>query len=110
MRLLPMTNRRFGRRIRTAVRIKLRAGEITPEQAARLVRGSHNHEIVARWRHTLSKPQFNPPWVKKDPKLLTGIDWKRIWEWLMDNWPTILKILLSLLVFLDAPKVSDDCS
>jgi len=35
-----------------------------------------------------------------DESVKTGINWSNIWSWLLDNWPAILKVLLSLLVFL----------
>jgi len=106
MRRIPFTERRLARRIRTAVRIKLRRWEINEDQARRLLAGSRDPGVVRRWRKTLEEdPKCQAPWVDKDPELLTGIDWKSIWNWLLDNWPMILKILLSLLVFLgDNPE------
>jgi hypothetical protein len=101
-----MSNRRLARRIRLACRVKLRAGEMTDDQARRVVAGSHDHETVALWKATLEKPQYEAPWINSDnpPGVWTGLDWSRLWDWLIDNWPMILKVLLSLLVFLDAPK------
>jgi len=33
----------------------------------------------------------------------TGIDWEAIIQWLKDNWLTILKLILSLIVVLEPP-------
>lgn len=102
----PMTNRRLARRIRLACRLKLRAGEMTADQARRVVAGSRDDVTVALWKTNLEKPQYGAPWISSDnpPGIWTGLDWSRLWDWLLDNWPAILKLLLSLLVFLDAPK------
>jgi len=104
-----MTNRRFARRIRLACRVKLRAGEMTQDQAQRVVAGSHDHDTVALWKTTLEKPQYGAPWLGTDnpPGIWTDSGWgSKLWDWLIDNWPMILKVLLSLLVFLDTPKDS----
>lgn len=107
----PLTDRRLARKIRRAVRVKLRRGEINEDQAHRLTAGSRDANVVARWRKTLEQPVYGAPWVGKDPKVLTGIDWASIWAWLMDNWPTILRVLLSLLVFLgENPDETDSPS
>lgn len=102
--LLPMSDRRLARKIRRAVRFKRRRGEINEDQARRLLEGSRDAGVVKRWRITLEQPIYQAPWVGKDPEILTGIDWATIWQWLLGNWPTILRILLSLLVFLDEEK------
>lgn len=96
----PLNNRRFARRIRLAVRLKLRRGDISPEQARRLNEGSRDIGVVKRWRTALSDPKFKAPWLESDPSVWTGINWSNLWDWLIDNWPTILRLLLSLLVFL----------
>ena len=100
MKRIPLTERRFARTVRIAVRIKRRRGEINEDHARRLLEGSNDPGVVHRWKTTLEQPVYRAPWVGKDPELLTGIDWASIWSWILDNWPLILKILLSLLVFL----------
>ena len=103
MRRRPLNDRRFGRRIRLAVRYKLRRGDISADQARRLWEGSKDTRVVQEWREALSDPQFKAPWLDTDPNVWTGINWSNLWDWLLDNWPTILRILLSLLVFLGEP-------
>lgn len=93
-----MSDRRLARRIRLAVWYKSRRGEINPDQARRIREGCKDPAVVKRWRTTLEQPTYGAPWIDTDLK--TGINWDRVWTWLMDNWPAILKVLLSLLVFL----------
>jgi hypothetical protein len=101
-----MNNRRLARRLRLAIRVKSRRGELTADEARRLKAGTRDAKQVEIWKKNLEHNVWGAPWLGKDPELMTGLDWSRIWTWLMDNWPTILKLLLSLLVFLDAPKDS----
>jgi len=79
---------------------------MTADQARRVVAGSHDYETVALWKANLENPVYKAPWIDSTnpPGIWTGLDWSNLWDWLMDNWPTILKLLLSLLVFLDAPR------
>jgi len=97
--LQPMSDRRFARIIRRMARSKYRKDEITHEDLKKLVRGSRDFEIVARWRAELSQPQYGAPWRGQEA-VLTEINWASIWEWLKKNWPTVLRLLLSLLVLL----------
>ena len=97
--MIPMTNRRFGRQVRRISRHKLRNGEMTQEEFDKIRAASWDMKIVERWRTHLEQPRYGAPWVGKG-ELLTGIDWASIWEWLTENWVTILQVLLSLLVFL----------
>lgn len=95
---MKLAERRLARQVRRAVRYKRRRGEITAEQATRLEAGSRDPGVVRRWRTTLEEQSYGAPWVDSDVK--TGLNWSNMWSWLMGNWPMILKILLSLLVFL----------
>lgn len=82
-----------------AVRWKSRRGEINPDQARRLQEGAKDSAVVRQWRKHLEQPKYGAPWMT-DESVKTGINWSNIWSWLLDNWPAILKVLLSLLVFL----------
>ena len=93
-----MSDRRLARRIRLVVRWKSRRGEINPDQAQRLQEGARDQAVIRQWRDALERPEYRAPWIGSDIK--TGIDWISVLAWLLDNWPTILKVLLSLLVFL----------
>ena len=96
----PLNNRRFARRVRLAARYKMRQGDLSPEQYHRIVAGSKDIGVVKRWRTALSEPKFQAPWLESAPDTWTGINWSNLWDWLIDNWPTILRLLLSLRVFL----------
>jgi len=91
--LLPMTNRRLGRQLRRAAQTKYDLGEMSMFDRDRIVDGSRDHETVTKWRKALDEQ--GAPWRGRD-ELLTGFDWPSIWEWLLANWPTILRVLLTI--------------
>lgn len=93
-----MNDRRFARKIRRMARIKTWQGEMSEYDLERIVKGSHDSATIKRWRAKIEEPRYGAPWV--GPGVSQGIDWTSVWEWLKQNWPMILKILLSLLVFL----------
>lgn len=98
-----MDNRRFARKIRRMARIKTRAGEMSRGDLERIIVASHKKDIVSKWRNKLELPMYGAPWMRQGL-----IDWTAIWEWLKNNWPAILQILLSLLVFLGEKSDEDN--
>jgi hypothetical protein len=93
-----MNDRRFARKIKRMARIQTRRGNMTDFDFDRIVKGCKSPEVVKQWRAKLEQPVYGAPWV--GPGVAKGIDWTSVWAWLKDNWPTILKLLLSILVFL----------
>ena len=92
----------FGRKVRRVARRQRRRGKIDQKTYKKIVEGSRNPATVAKWQAAVEKGVRGAPWLRK-----TGIDWRErlteIWEWFIENWPTILKIILSLLVFIEPP-------
>ena len=92
----------FGRKVRRVARRQLRRGKIDQKTYKKIAEGSRDPAIVEEWRSAVERSVPGAPWLVK-----TGVDWREklteIWEWLIENWPTILKIILSLLVFIEPP-------
>jgi hypothetical protein len=103
-----MNDRRFGRKVRRMARIKTWHGEMSEYDRDRIIKGSHDNATVKRWRAKLEQPVYGAPWV--GPGASQGIDWTTVWEWFKANWPAILKILLTLLVFLGDNPDEDSTS
>lgn len=92
----------FGRKIRRVARRQRRRGKIDRKTYQKIADGSRDPVTVAKWKKAVESGVPGAPWT-----LSTGMDWREmltaIWEWLIENWPTILKIILSLLVFIEPP-------
>ena len=92
----------FGRKVRRVARRQLRRGKIDQEIYKKIAVGSRDPATVKKWRSAVERGVSGAPWLVK-----TGVDWRErlteIWEWFIENWPTILKIILSLLVFIEPP-------
>ena len=97
--LLPMTDRRLGRQLRRVARTKYDLGEMNLEDRDRIIAGSRDGDTLVKWREALVAE--GAPWSGRDD-LLTGFDWPTIWSWLLANWPTILKVLLTILLLGDS--------
>ena len=93
-----MNDRRFARKIKRMANIQTRRGNMSEYDRDRLHKGCKSPETVKQWRAKLESPVYGATWV--GPSAAKGIDWPRMWEWLRANWPTILKLLLSVLVLL----------
>lgn len=103
-----MNDRRFARKIRRMSRIKTWHGEMSEYDRDRIIKGSYDNATVKRWRDKLEQPSYGAPWV--GPGVSQGIDWANVWAWFKANWPMILKLLLSLLVFLGDNPDEDNSS
>lgn len=90
----------FGRKIRRVARRQRRRGKISREEYQKIKDGSRDPIMVAKWKKAIESGVPGAPWT-----VSTG--WRdiftAIWEWLIENWPAILKIILSLLVFIEPP-------
>ena len=97
----------FGRKLRRVARRQRRHGKIDRKTYQKIVDGSRDPITVAEWKAAVERGVSGAPWTLK-----TGMDWREmltaIWDWFLENWPTILKIILSLLVFIEPPPQSDD--
>jgi hypothetical protein len=81
---------------RRAARMLMRHGdEMTPPQREAVERALADPVLLKRWADKVNE-------IKDQPSdLMQGIAWDRVWDWFKANWPTILKLLFSLLIMLD---------
>lgn len=84
---------RLGVGLRAAAKIQHKAGDISDDQYSRLVWASRDREAMERVLRQLTVNE----------NALGGIDWAGIRDWIIQNWPTILRIVLSIVILLD-PK------
>lgn len=91
----------FGRKARRVARRQRRRGKITRDEYNTVVEASRDPEKVAEWEAEVRK-QLGAPWETQG-----RIDLSAIWDWFIENWPTILKILLTLLAFVEEPKTEE---
>lgn len=89
----------FGRKARRVARRQWRRGLMSRDDFDKVIDASRDPDKVAQWEAEVRK-QLGAPW-----EIQGRIDWNAIWEWFIENWPTILKILLTLLAFAETPKV-----
>jgi methionine synthase II (cobalamin-independent) len=92
----------FGRKARRVARRQYRRGKITFEEYRKVREASRDPVMVAKWEAEVER-QLGAPWKAKG-----AIDWASIWEWFLENWPTILKILLTLLVFIEPNPMEEE--
>ena len=89
-----MTEHRLKRVTKRIARRQLRWGNITEIDYHKVIQLCNNPEKFEQYYQKMST-QPNP-W---QGKILTGIDWVGIWEWFIENWPAILKIILTIIMF-----------
>ena len=94
----------FARKARMVARRQWRRGQMSREDFLKVRRASRDPKVVAEWEAQV-KRQVGAPW-ETGPAY--AIDWHSIWEWFIKNWPAILKILLTLLVFVEVPEDADE--
>jgi len=97
----------FGNKIKRMARRQMRRGKINRETYDKIAKGSKDPTTVVKWKSEIERKIPGAPWLVKsadEPGLMS-----RIWEWLKENWPAILKLLLSLIVFLEPmPKAEPE--
>jgi hypothetical protein len=90
----------FGRKVRRVARRQYRRGIINHETYKKIKDGSRDSVMVQKWQNAVEQQVPGAPWLRKG-----DFDWaellQEIWDWLLENWPTILQIILSLLVFIE---------
>jgi hypothetical protein len=90
----------FGRKVRRVARRQRRHGKIDRDTYQKIVAGSRDPDTVVRWKAAIESRVPGAPWTIK-----TGADWRNklaeIWQWFLENWPAILKLLLTLMVFVE---------
>lgn len=95
----------FARKVRRVARRQYRHGKLDRNSYQKIVAGSHDPKTVMRWQAAVEKVP-GAPWLQKTK--MRSRDWQNIfaviWTWFIENWPAILKILLSLLMFVEPPK------
>jgi hypothetical protein len=74
----------------------------------RIAEDSRHPDKVAVWRTEVERKVVGAPWLVKGASPDDPTIWERIRDWIVANWPMILKIILSLLVFVEKPKLRDD--
>lgn len=97
----------FGRKVRRVARRQWRRGKLDRETYRKIVQGSRNPDLVAKWQVAIENGVSGAPWIQK-----TGSDWREmlteIWEWFLENWPEIMEILLTMLIFVKPPPTSKE--
>ncbi len=91
----------FGRKLRRVARRQRRHGKLSNADYRKIIDGSRNPETVKTWKTSIEKGVAGAPWTQKRGDW--GDIFSQIWDWLIKNWPAILKIILSLLVFAEPP-------
>ncbi len=98
----------FGRKLRRVARRQHRRGQLDQHTYDRVVKGSKNPKTVASWKAAVESQVRGAPWLQ-EPDEAEPSFFKKIWDWFIANWPTILSIILSLLVFVDErPKTREE--
>ena len=98
----------FGRKVRRHARRQMRRGQISTSDYERIAEDSRKPEKVAVWKKEVERKVVGAPWLVKGASPDDPTIWERIRDWLVANWPAILKIILSLLMFVEEPKLRDD--
>lgn len=81
---------------RRANRMLRRHGdEMTPPQREAVQRALADQVLLTQWNEKINEIKGQP-----EDNLMQGIAWDKVWDWFKANWPTILKLLLSLLVMI----------
>lgn len=92
----------FGRKIRRVARRQYRHNLIDYKTYQKVKTGSYDLATVQKWQEAIEQRVPGAPWLRKD-----DTNWvellQQIWEWLIENWPAILEIILTLLVFVEPP-------
>ncbi len=98
----------FGRKVRRHARRQMWRGQISKADYERIAKDSRHPDRVAIWRTEVERKVIGAPWLIKGASPDDPTIWERIRDWLVANWPMILKIILSLLMFAEEPKLRDD--
>jgi len=93
----------IGRLERQANRMLRRhSDELQPEEKLALERALHEPELMSKWCDKINGVCKGEPDNTPEYRLYgaNGEFVDKLWAWFKENWPTILKLLLSLVVLL----------
>jgi hypothetical protein len=79
----------FGRKARRVARRQYWRGKMTRAEYEQVKEACKDPEMVARWQAEVEQ-SYHTPW--REGRFDMGV----IWEWFKENWPAILKVLLTL--------------
>ena len=92
-----MTKRKLRRKVRKQARREYRKGNMTREQYGAAMAVTASDEALVELQNRIDEQQLDP-W--KNPQRLIGVDWREmlsnLWDWFIENWPAILKIILTI--------------
>ena len=97
----------LGRKIRRVARRQRRRGKLDRVTYEKIKSQSHSPQAVAGWKLAIESQCPTAPWIAKKGSEPDGII-ERIWAWLIANWPTVLRIIISLLILLDEPPKAEE--
>jgi hypothetical protein len=88
------------RRAERMVERKIKRGEITQVEIDAVERACNDPDLLSKWNKAIKEARLNP-----DDRI-GAINWQNVADWFAANWPTLLKLLFTLLIALD-PKHAD---
>lgn len=84
------------RRAQRMVERKIKRGEISQVEIDAVERVCNDPELLSKWNKEIKAARLNPY-----DGTTQAINWSSVWDWFAANWPTILKLLFTLLLALD---------
>ncbi|MHC4702591.1 MAG: hypothetical protein ACYTFQ_18670 [Planctomycetota bacterium] len=91
----------FGRKAKRVARRAFWRGQITREEYEHVKEAVQDPELVRWWQADVER-NLQAPWRDGE------FDFAAIWEWFKENWPTILKILLTIAPLLLEPAPDEE--
>jgi hypothetical protein len=81
----------FGHKIRRVARRQRQCGKLSNTDYQRIVTASRDPKTVLVWKTAIEKEVAGAPWTQDNEDNI----FSRIWDWFIENWGAILKILPS---------------
>jgi len=99
----------LARRVKRQADRELRKGRLTSEEHRKVVAVTNNQHTLRMLRDKIRERRINP---YEGPDRLVGMSWKEIWanlwDWLVENWPTILRLILTIAPLLLMENPNED--
>lgn len=92
-----MRDAALKRRAQRMVERKIKRGEISQVEIDAVERVCNDPDLLSRWNKEIKAARLNP----YDGTRIGAINWSDVVDWFAANWPTILKLLFTLLLALD---------
>lgn len=90
----------FTRKVERVARRQYRRGKITREEYDKVLEAVSRPDVMAKLEEEVAK-KIGAPWRVKR---VGGLDFNELWDWFIENWPEIMKLLLMVLpLFLLTP-------